>query len=371
MRILHITPTYFPNIGGIETVVNCLSRETMKRGIVADVAHVAPGLHFSREESNGQTVWRIPLYGHSFAGIAPKLGKVASQYDLLHVHDPQLLSISANIRTFCARVPAVLSTHGGFRHTQRFARFKAFHERYLLRFALASYRRVLASSTNDRNYFGAFTDGIMLAENGIDTSNRTTSLSSERSVWKWLYWGRIAQHKRLDLVCDLAMKARSMGFPVELTICGPVFDSSFKDLKDQIEAIGTEAIRYLGPPNDTALSALIAGAGLYVTASEYEGFGLTVLEAMATGLPVIARAISPIDAFVTPGTGLLLRFDGSPDDDAALDAFLTDLPRRAANMDIAARNMAGNYSWETRASPFLDAYRQVIDEASEFKPDLS
>jgi alpha-1,3-mannosyltransferase len=363
MRILHVTPTYFPNIGGIETVVNCLSRETMKRGIVADVAHVAPGLRFSREESDGQTVWRIPLYGHSFAGIAPKLGKVASQYDLLHVHDPQLLSITANIRAFCARVPAVLSTHGGFRHTQRFARFKAFHERYLLRIALASYRRVLASSTNDSTYFGAFTDDIMLAENGIDSTSRTAPSSSERSVWKWLYWGRIAQHKRLDLVCDLAIKARSMGFPVELTICGPVFDSSFKDLKNQIEAVDAEAIRYLGPPNDTALSALIAESGLYVTASEYEGFGLTILEAMATGLPVIARAIPPIDAFVSPVTGLLLRFDGSPDDDAALNTFLTDLPRRASDMDIAARNMAAEYSWETRVSPFINSYSQVLDEA--------
>jgi alpha-1,3-mannosyltransferase len=371
MRILHVTPTYFPNIGGIETVVNCLSRETMKHGIVADVAHVAQGLRFSREESDGQTVWRIPLYGHSFAGIAPKLGKVASQYDLLHVHDPQLLSITANIRAFCPRVPAVLSTHGGFRHTQRFARFKAFHERHFLRLALASYRRVLASSTNDSSYFGPFTDGIMLAENGIDTKNCTTQLSSERSVWKWLYWGRIAQHKRLDLVCDLAVKARSMGFPVELTICGPVFDSSFEDLQNRLEAVDAEEIRYLGPQDDTALLAQIAEAGLYVTASEYEGFGLTVLEAMATGLPVIARAIPPIDTFVSPGTGLLLRFDGSPDDDAALDLFLTDLPKRATDMDSAARKMAAKYSWETRVSPFLDCYRQVLDEASEFKPNLT
>lgn len=364
MRILHVTPTFAPAIGGIETVVDCLSRETLKHGIVADVAHVARGLSFSCEEKDGRTIWRIPLHGHSLAGVAPLLRRVVVGYDLLHVHDPQLLSITANIRAFCRGVPAVLSTHGGFRHTQRFSRIKTLHECFLLKNALSSYRRILATSTNDRAYFATFSDRVVLAENGIDIGARTLFSSNSRSSLNWLYWGRIARHKRVDLVCDLALRARAMGFDIRLTICGPDFDGSLLALRDRLDSIDPEVVRYVEPPDEVTLSALIADAGVYVTASEYEGFGLTILEAMASGLTVIARAMPPIDNFVSPDTGLLLHFDGSKNDDSALQSFLTELPRRAVDLGTAARKMAGTYQWEVRIPAFLDTYRCVLDEAS-------
>jgi alpha-1,3-mannosyltransferase len=364
MRVLHVTPTYYPSIGGIETVIDCLSRETIKHGLVADIAHVASGLRFSSITEDGRKVWRIPLHGHSFAGIAPTLRRIACNYDLLHVHDPQLLSITANVRLFCTQIPAVLSTHGGFRHTQRFVYFKSFHERYLLHRSLRHYKRILATSENDYAYFSAFADKIALLENGIDSTRHAAVPSERRSLSNWLYWGRIARHKRLDLICDLAIRARRMGHPVKLTICGPDFDGTLGNLKKQIANAAPGVVRYIEAPNEAALAKLVEDAGVYVTASEYEGFGLTIIEAMSAGLPVIARDISPINKFVAGGAGLLLRFDDSIDDDNLLDDFLTNLPFRNLEMVAIAQGRAAAYGWNRRVSPFIDAYSKVLDEVS-------
>ena len=128
MRILSITSTFFPHVGGLEKVVLELAMRLREHGVAMDVAHVAPGLRRGTEEVYGITVYRIPLHGSRFLGWAPALRSLKHNYDLLHVHDPQLLAISANVRWTCRDVPAVLSTHGGFWHTNSLSLLKRLFE---------------------------------------------------------------------------------------------------------------------------------------------------------------------------------------------------------------------------------------------------
>lgn len=361
-RILHVTPAFRPSIGGIENVVDCLSRESLRHGIRADVAHVARGLIYeAQEEENGRTIFRVPLVGHPFFGLAPLLGRIATSFDLLHVHDPQILSITTSVRLLAGQVPAVLSTHGGFHHTNHFSRLKSLHEKLFLRIMLRSYRIVLATSHNDMEYFSTYTDRIMLANNGIELNRFDVSgMPAERSIWRWLYWGRIAEHKRLDLVIALVRLARTMGFPVELTIAGPDFDGSLVGLQRLIGASDQNCIRCLPPQDDRGLAGLIARAGVYVTASEHEGFGLTILEAMAAGLAVVARNTPPMNEFVTAENGLLLNFSDDDQDTTALKDFLTGLKGRAGNLARSAKETANKYSWEQRFGDFLEGYRLAL-----------
>ena len=139
-------------------------------GHQVDIAHIHPG-HAGRSTDTvaGLTVHRLPLKGHRLAGWAVGLGELAQGYDLLHVHDPQLMAITANVRMACPQVPAVLSTHGGFRHTQQMALFKSVFERVALRRMLSHYRMVLASSVADEAYFRGFSDRVRLCSNGVNT----------------------------------------------------------------------------------------------------------------------------------------------------------------------------------------------------------
>ena len=119
MKILHITPTFFPAVGGIETVVRELMGHLRRRGFEADAMHIAPENRLAQEGLDNSLVWRVPLYPNRLVGIAPSIRSILRRYDILHVHDPQLMAISGNVLSQGRGQKKVLSTHGGYGHTSQ------------------------------------------------------------------------------------------------------------------------------------------------------------------------------------------------------------------------------------------------------------
>jgi glycosyltransferase involved in cell wall biosynthesis len=108
-----------------------------------------------------------------------------------------------------------------------------------------------------------------------------------------------------------------------------------------------EGARDLGYVADDDLPALYAGARAFALPSLHEGFGLTVLEAMAAGVPVVASSRGALPEVVT-GAGLL----ADPDDwglfSAAVVRAATD-ERERERMRAEGRRVAARYSWERAA----------------------
>ena len=162
-RILQITPVYAPSLGGIEDVVRALAAGAVRAGCACDVAEVRTSNRvFSRERIDLSFVFRVPLYGHRLVGIAPRLRELIANYDLLHVHDPQVTALSANALISGRGKPLVLSTHGGFFHTAKFPLAKQLHRRISLGPMLAGYTAILASSETDQRTFAAFSRRVEL-----------------------------------------------------------------------------------------------------------------------------------------------------------------------------------------------------------------
>ena len=363
LKVLSITPTFLPELGGLEQVVLELAKRVRDYGITMDVAHVAKGLDKSTDRVEGIDVYRIPLVGNRFVGWAPSLRPLVRGYDLLHVHDPQLLVLSGNVRWLCDSVPAVLSTHGGFWHTKKNYLFKKAYEATLLRGYAGHYRRVLASSVGDFNYFRGFADRIALCSNGVSVKRFNAVSGVEgRSIFNWIYWGRLSRNKRLDLAIDYVAHARRLGFPVELMICGKDFDGLLPELRGQVDRLGLkDYVKFEPYLDDAALRAELARRGVYITASDYEGFGLSIVEAMAAGLIVICRDITPLNTFFTDGeAGWLLNFDDSAEDLEALDELLHISPGGAAAMSKAARAAASVHDWDAVIPRFVQHYRDVL-----------
>ncbi|MBU2285063.1 MAG: glycosyltransferase family 4 protein, partial [Gammaproteobacteria bacterium] len=226
MKILSITPTYFPEVGGIESVVRELAIRSSGNDDVVDVAHVsAKHERFSVEELDGLKVYRMPVTGNRLAGYAPDLGRIAQRYDLLHVHDPQLMMLTANVLLQCRQLPAVLSTHGGFHHTRKHRALKWVHERFFMRRILRHYHRILASSDSDAEYFGRYSERVDKCENGIAYAKfQQGRVEGAFNPRKWIYWGRWSRNKRIDAVIDTVAKARDEGIAIDLLIAGPDFD---------------------------------------------------------------------------------------------------------------------------------------------------
>jgi glycosyltransferase involved in cell wall biosynthesis len=119
-------------------------------------------------------------------------------------------------------------------------------------------------------------------------------------------------------------------------------------------------VTWLGfiPEADKAL--LYSGARLFVFPSQYEGFGLPPLEAMACGVPVVAAATSSLPEVIGPG-GVLV----DPLDVAALAAAITRMLTDAdfhRERVMGARIQAGKFSWSQTAAATWAAYQSALQK---------
>ncbi|MFB4288211.1 glycosyltransferase family 4 protein [Nonomuraea sp. ATR24] len=160
-----------------------------------------------------------------------------------------------------------------------------------------------------------------------------------------VYAGRLVGHKRIDRVVDLAGELSGMWPGLTVHIAGRGPESG--PLAGHVAARGLgDRVRLHGFVPEARKVALLAGATLNVTASEFEGWGLTVIEAAALGVPTVAYDVAGLRDSVRHGvTGWLVR-DGESLADVTARALkeLAD-PRRRAEVSKACRAWAKEFTW--------------------------
>ncbi len=121
---------------------------------------------------------------------------------------------------------------------------------------------------------------------------------------------------------------------------------------------------FTGRISDEEKLALLNAAALYVDASLYEGFGLSPLEAMRCGTPVICADRSSLPEVVDDG-GLLV--DPSPEKLAAAMTFVLGTPHKREELRHRALEVAARFSWGRTAEATLAAYREVRSTKGEVR----
>jgi glycosyltransferase involved in cell wall biosynthesis len=128
---------------------------------------------------------------------------------------------------------------------------------------------------------------------GIDLTQFTFA---EAAGGYLLFLGRIHPHKGTHLAIEVA---RRTGMP--LVIAGIVHDEAY--FRSEVEPRLSEQVTYVGPVGPNERDALLGGAAALLHLISFaEPFGLSVVEAMATGTPVIALALGSMAELVVDGT---------------------------------------------------------------------
>lgn len=173
-----------------------------------------------------------------------------------------------------------------------------------------------------------------------------------------LYTGTVEPRKNLQLL----LHAYEL-LPAALRLRFPLVISGYKgwrsdDLHLKMDAAQRAGwLKYLGFVEAGVLPLVMAGARLFAYPSLYEGFGLPVLEAMASGVPVICSDASTLPE-VTGGAAAL---HAPQDVDALRDLLLRGLEDDAwcAVQREAGLHRAAGFSWQRCVQQTMDVYREV------------
>lgn len=171
-----------------------------------------------------------------------------------------------------------------------------------------------------------------------------------------LYLGINKPHK--NLVALLRAYAQLPAHAPPLVIAG-AWDERYPEAKQAAIMLDLAArVRFLGPIVEADLPALYAAAAVFVFPSQYEGFGLPVLEAMACGTPVACSNVSSLPEVA--GNAALLFDPVAPKAIAEALEQLLDAPALRETLRLRGLAQAARFTWAQTAALTLDVYRQSL-----------
>ena len=375
MRILLINSEYPPLGGGAGNACANLARSFVKRGHEVTVL-TAQFKGLPRDEwRDGVRIRRTPALRKSVykSGALEQLsfifGGSLGAVAFVHSWRPDVIlaffgmpsGMVALLLKALYRIPYVVSLRGGDVPGFRPYDFATYH-RLIGPFLRVVWRKaggVVANSVGLRDLGRAFDakTSIDIIPNGVD-AERFVPAPRSWDPPRMLFVGRVVYQKGLDVLFKALGQLQAL--PWELSIIGD--GTQGERLRAMAEKMGiTERVHFLGWRHNDDLVYQYQQANLFVYPSRHEGMPNAVLEAMATGLPVLATRIAGNEELVVPGeTGVLV----PPEDQSALknalSGLIPDTLRREIMGGMARKRVEESYTWMEMTRRYEDLLEQVI-----------
>ena len=393
MKILHVISSLSPRSGGPTTVILTLAQEQARQGhdvvICATNADNPSGTLPVKTDRplyyNGVTIWYFSIYYFFPLCISKTLIKWVNNnirsFDIVHVHGLYRFPPTYSAwKSKSVGIPFIIRPHGNLdpflmKQSRYCFPLKKIYEHL---FDIPNLNHAAAIHyTSDEEAQQALPLGLsskpMVMPNGIDWQSYKHlpskgifrhSIGITKRQKLVLFLGRINFKKGLDLLIP-ALGHVSKKIPdVHLAIVGPDNDHYLEKVRQWCKAQHIEAnvsfVGYLDP--DKAREAYI-DANIFVLPSYSENFGMTVVEAMACGCPVIIsdrvniwKDVKKADA------GLVVGLD-SQELAGAITKMLTDMQSSQA-MGLRGRQAAAmKYAWPPIVRQLTEAYCELIKTA--------
>ncbi|MEM0360075.1 MAG: glycosyltransferase family 4 protein [Candidatus Diapherotrites archaeon] len=313
MKILHLIHHFAPCVGGMERSLEQCCIELVKAGHKCKVVCLNKCSH-SREKLscsesfNGIQIVRLPFIDFGFYKIAFGALKHARDADVIHVHGLGFFSDLFLLSKFFHKKPVVLSSYGGIFHTGSNP-LKWFYFFVWNRFLLGFADSIVAISEHDFELFKKIVPGEKMELIPVPVKvEGFKPVKKEKN--SFVFVGRLSKNKRVDLLLSVFAKAFK-GKNARLYIAGNDFEGLEYGLKLQAKDLGVEKqVFFLGEVKEKELRSLLCKAEFFVSASEYESFGVSAIEAMAAGcIPILSRIPSFESFLEKEKNGFLVDFN--------------------------------------------------------------
>ena len=242
------------------------------------------------------------------------------------------------------------------------------HHTWITRWLVRRMDAVVAASDPAAAYLTVPSEVIL---HGVDTAryHPPTSREAEFQIsglpGKYAIgcFGRVRHQKGTDVFIEAISRLLPRYPDFSAVIVGAVDDAAFEaKLKERVAEAGiADRVRFLGERPIDEVPLWFRRILIYAFTSRNEGFGLTLLEAMASGNALVAARAGAAESVVTGGQIALLVPPGDPAALAnALETLMRD-PDRAAAMGQRARNyVATHFSVEAEAEKYAAVYGRVL-----------
>ncbi|MDQ2806637.1 MAG: glycosyltransferase family 4 protein [Chloroflexota bacterium] len=283
-----------------------------------------------------------------------------------------LLHCPVLVQPLLCPVPTVITVHDliFLRYPDRFPRLKRLYLTALAGASLRRARRIIAvSAATQRDLttlLGIAPHRVTVVHNGVDLARFAPQPPAAVAAFRHahdvparsiLYLGTLEPRKNLPTLLRAYAAVRAELGNVPLLIGGGK-GWFYAEIFRVVRELGLDdgrAVRFLGYVPDADLPMWYNSATVFVYPSEYEGFGLPPLEALACGLPVIAADRSALPE-VVGDAGLLVDPHSVGALAAALRAVLTDAAV-AERLHEAGPAQAAHFPWTRAAHETLAVYR--------------
>lgn len=198
---------------------------------------------------------------------------------------------------------------------------------------------------------------IRVIANGVDTERFRPAAASDPASLHVVTVGRLVRQKNHALFLDAARRLLDRGIAARFTIVG---DGPLRpELEARVAALGlAAAVTFAGERDD--VDAILRTAALFWLTSSWEGMPNVVLEALASGVPVVVTAVSGTRELVEPGRqGHIVGLDDA-EAIAARSAEILGDPLLRAAMAAAARERALGFSTDAMVAKLEALYDDIL-----------
>ena len=397
MNVCFVTPEYFPISGGTGAYVYYLSHSLQKLGhnvhVVArhseDSEDMVHGINVHYIKGTGNALTRYWRFARSASKKIEELNQQIG-FDVIHANLPLVPNFAIPKDSAKALVCAVHSTWKGEAIVTRQSNPKELNpnEKMMLRFnrVLRSYEKKLMKRSDAliavskytvdelTELYGIEEEKIHVIYNGVDINKfkprpdraklrREFGLEEDKKIV--LFVGRLYHRKGLEiLLCSIPPVLQEFG-DVKFAISGTGFKKKEESLRNLAKELDIEDhVAFLGYVPDEKLPDLYATSDIFVLPAIYENFPFAILEAQATGLPVISTKVGGIPEFLVDNeNGFLI----DPGDSAQLTQRLLTLlqdPKLAKEMGRRGRSLIEEkLSWRLITGQVIDLYHKLLGTA--------